>query len=122
MGLVQFPDGKPLQGGSIEFETDDGEGNRICARGEINIDGTFTLGTYAIDDGALSGTHRAIVIADSSIGTGVERPDLIEAAQLHERYRSYSKSGLEYTIKPGVNELIVKVDYAETEDDEKRGE
>ena len=112
-GIVQFPDGKLLQSGTIELESEDEDGKPVCARGDINPDGSFVLGTYELDDGALPGTHRAIVIADSSIGTGTERPDLVEQTALHPRYRSYEKSGLKFTIEPGSNELVVKVDYAD---------
>jgi hypothetical protein len=74
-GKVLFPDGKPLTKGSVEFELVDQE-KPSTATGEISDDGTFELGTYKPDDGAIAGRHRAVVIADHEIGTGVELPKL----------------------------------------------
>ena len=110
-GEVRFPDGRPLTKGSVEFELLDQE-MPITATGEISNDGTFVLGTFELDDGAIAGRHRAVVIADHEIGTGVERPGKLPPPTLHPRFRDFKTSGLEFTVEPGENEIIIDVDYA----------
>ena len=110
-GVVRFPDGKLLRNGSVEFEGGN-EDERIVARGQINEDGSFTLGTDTLDDGVVEGVYRAVVISDSVIGTGGERPGLIEPARLHRKYRRFDRSGLEFTVHPKANEIVIEVDYA----------
>jgi hypothetical protein len=110
-GVVRFRDGKVLQKGSVEFEggSDD---ERIVARGPISEDGSFTLGTDTADDGVVEGVYRAVVISDDAIGTGVERPGLIEPARLHRKYRQFESSDLEFTVEPKVNEIVIEVEYS----------
>lgn len=110
-GMVVYPDGKPLTTGTVEFEATH-EGRQITASAEIAPDGTFQLGTFAPNDGAVAGHHRVAVIADFDIATGWERPDMIPPPALHPRYRDFSTSGLEFDIKPRTNNILVQVDYA----------
>jgi hypothetical protein len=111
-GEVRFPDGKPLTKGSVEFELLD-RAKPITATGEISKDGTFVLGTFELDDGAIAGRHRAVVIADHEIGTGVERPGMLPPPALNPRFRDFDTSGLEFTVKPGANEVLIEVEYAD---------
>ena len=110
-GEVRFPDGKALTKGSVEFELMDQE-LPITATGEISKDGTFVLGTFELDDGAIAGRHRAVVIADHEIGAGLERPGKLPPPVLHPRFRAFKTSGLEFTVEPGENEIIIEVDHA----------
>lgn len=110
-GKVTFPDGKPLTKGTVEFELLDQE-KPSTATGEISEDGTFELGTFELDDGAVAGRHRAVVIADHEIGTGVERPGIVPRTGLHPRFREYKTSGLEFTVEPEKNEINISVEYA----------
>jgi len=110
-GEVRFPDGRPLTKGSVEFELLNQE-MTVTATGEISKDGTFVLGTFELDDGAVAGRHRAVVIADHEIGTGVERPGKLPPPMLHPRFRDFKTSGLEFTVEPGENKIIIEVDYA----------
>lgn len=110
-GTVVFPDGKPLTRGTVEFEAT-GQTRPITASGEIAKDGTFQLGTFAVNDGAIAGEHRVAVISDYEIGTGVERPGELPPPQLDPKFRSFKTSGLKFTIKPRMNNILVEVDYA----------
>ena len=110
-GIVRFTDGKLLREGTVEFETLRRE-KPITATGEIGPDGSFVLGTYESDDGAVVGKHRAVVIADYEIGTGYERPWLIPEAPLHPKYRDFRSSGLMFEVKPEDNDIIIEVEYA----------
>ena len=117
-GTVLFPDGKPLARGTVEFEAL-GQTKPITASGEIGSDGTFRLGTFAANDGAIAGEHRVAVISDYEIGTGVERPGELPPVQLHPKFRSFKTSGLKFTVKPRMNNILVEVDYAPAADDKK---
>ena len=110
-GEVRFPDGRPLTKGTVEFELLD-QAMPITATGEISKDGTFVLGTFERDDGAIAGRHRAVVIADHQIGTGMERPGKLPPTPLHPRFRDFQTSGLEFTVDPGENEIVIQVEYA----------
>jgi hypothetical protein len=58
-GAVRFEDGQPVPYGAIEFRN---EQSGISARGKLDANGAFELGTYATDDGAPAGTYRVIVV------------------------------------------------------------
>ena len=110
-GVVRFPDGLPLTSGTIEFEALDQE-RPVMATSEVAKDGTFELGTFSMDDGAVEGRHRVVVTSSQVIGTGAERPGLIEPSKLHPRFADFNTSGLEFEVKPGKNEFTVTVEYA----------
>lgn len=110
-GMVVYPDGKPLTKGTVEFEVQ-GLKKAVTASGDINSDGTFQLGTYEVNDGAIAGTHRVAVIADYEIGTGIERPGLIPPPILNPKFSEFNTSGLEFEVKPSPNNIMVQVDYA----------
>ena len=63
-GKVVFPDGKPMQGGNVEFRAVNKTpaGDNPVARGEIQSDGTFELSTFRPGDGAVEGEHLALVV------------------------------------------------------------
>lgn len=113
-GMVVFPDGQPLKRGTVEFEAI-GQSKPITASGEIAPDGTFRLGTYQPNDGAIAGEHRVAIISDYVIGTGVERPGELPPPILHPKYRSFKTSGLKFTIQPRMNNILIEVDYAPAE-------
>jgi len=110
-GTVVFPDGQPLTRGTVEFEAMN-QTKPITASGEIAKDGTFRLGTFAANDGAIAGEHRVAVVSDYEIGTGVERPGELPPLQIHPKFRSFKTSDPKFTIKPRMNNILVEVDYA----------
>ncbi|TWT92610.1 hypothetical protein [Neorhodopirellula pilleata] len=108
-GLVRFPDGQVLREGSVEFEII-GRNPPITATGVIAPDGTFTLGTYELDDGAFAGKHRVAIIADPMIGTGAERPGLIPESPLPPKYATFDNSGIILEVLPEDNQIIIDVE------------
>lgn len=58
-GTVHFDDGEPVRIGSIEFRCPQ---TGVCARAKLNEDGTFSLGTFAADDGAPAGDYKIIIV------------------------------------------------------------
>lgn len=116
-GVVRFPDGQLLRSGVVEFEISD-QPKPSTATGEIGPDGSFVLGTFAIDDGAMAGTHRAAVISDHPIGNGAERPGMIPPPKLHPKFREFRTSGLTFEVVSADNEFLIDVEYAVPEGSE----
>ena len=110
-GVVRFSDGKLLRQGSIEFELINSQ-EAYLARGEIQPDGSFVLGTEELDDGAVAGKFRAVVISNHVIGNSYERPGLIPTSKLHPKYAEFRTSGLEFDVEPKDNVIIIEVEYA----------
>ena len=100
-GKVVFKkDGKPLMAGYVEFESLDAElKNRLNARGRIQPDGTFRLGTYEEGDGAVEGPHRVLVIPPLPEATAEEEQDAPRAKPtIHRRFYAYETSELQFTV------------------------
>ena len=116
-GIVRFPDGKILRDGTVEFELS-GQERPSTSTSTIGPDGSFVLGTFTADDGAPTGKHRIVVVADYVIGNGAERPGLIPQSPLHPKYRSFDTSKLTREVKPQTNNFVIEVDYAPSESGE----
>lgn len=100
-GKVSYDDGTPMTKGLVVFESQDGKA-AVTARGELADDGTYQLGTTKPGDGAPAGKYRVLVTPR------IEDPDAPEPA-FDRRYADFSTSGLEYEVKPGVNEFPITV-------------
>lgn len=117
-GSVQFEDGTNLMFGDIEFFS---ASQRVNARGKIQRDGTFTVGTYAQNDGAVEGKHRIIILQVTGDYLTEKYADQIKHEHgelIHSAYFDYRTSELECTITPGTNrvELTVRKHPRQTED------
>jgi hypothetical protein len=104
-GVVRYPDGTPLVGGAILCESPHG----LAARATINDDGTFQLGTYDVDDGAVEGTHKVAIRpprpGNYNPDAGVAPPPTIEA-----RFFSMDTSGIEFEVTAaGPNHFTIEV-------------
>ncbi len=100
-GKVVFKkDGKPLTAGYVEFESMDAElKNRLNARARLRPDGTFRLGTYGEEDGAVEGPHRVLVMPPWPEGGSAEEQDPPRARPtIHRRFYDYETSGLQFTV------------------------
>jgi hypothetical protein len=93
-GTVHFPDGTPVRTGVIEFESTEHD---ITATGKIRQDGTFVLGTYETDDGAVPGDHQVIVL-QIIINDGTVNHTLDHGRRVAASYASYDSSGLTATV------------------------
>jgi hypothetical protein len=103
-GKVVFKDGTPLQGGIVVFESVDND--RVIARGDIEPDGTFSLGTRKRGDGALAGPHRVLVSPPFLANAEARRgPRLI-----HPRFENFETSGLVLKVEKQANDFTIEVD------------
>lgn len=103
-GTVTFPDGKPLAGGSIIFQSTE---HPVTARGPILDDGSFELGTYSPGDGAVAGEHRLAILPPKpqrDTDEGIVLPEI------DVKYQNPERSGLVYEVQPEEeNEFEIKV-------------
>ena len=82
----------------------------ITATGTIQHDGSFVLGTYTADDGAVAGDHRAIVVqivvADGSFLHSVDHGKPVPV-----HYADYGRSPLQMTVSDTEpNHLVIELD------------
>jgi hypothetical protein len=103
-GRVVFEDGSPLDEGIVICEMQDG-GKPVMARGSIQADGTFRLGTEKPGDGVKPGKYRVLVVprgrtqAEASV-----LPPIID-----HKFEKFETSGIEFEVKEGKNELPITV-------------
>lgn len=115
-GTILLPDGSPLKGGYIEFESVTDPNMR--AMGDIGQDGSFaSVFTYKSNgrevEGLIAGEHRVrfeLPAGDDAEGGATPRrkPPLVET-----RYRSFDTSKLKFTIPAPDNRLNIRLEKAE---------
>jgi hypothetical protein len=119
-GHVVFEGGKPVRFGTVEFRSED---SGFAARGTIDFDGNFELGTFADADGAVAGPHRAIVtqyVPAFTIEPTVkqyhewqeesERDPHRVTGVVDTKFAAYESSGLEFTVSTdGTNDFEIVV-------------
>jgi hypothetical protein len=91
-------DGTPLSGGTVSFRAVDYK-KGASATGEIQANGSFSLGTFEPGDGAVLGKHQAIVNAPTARpphGGGWAPPPAVP--KIDDHFSSYETSGLEFTV------------------------
>ena len=109
-GRVEFPDREPIRTGIVELQSLEAGLN---ARGNIARDGSFVLGTYASDDGAIAGEHRAIVVQLFAVDS-IQDTDIVHdhGDAVDPKYADYATSGLTFEIEPKENVLRIVVERA----------
>jgi hypothetical protein len=82
----------------------DGE-KTVMARGTLQPDGTFRLGTNRPGDGAPPGKYRVLVVPRGlTEAEAAKRPPIID-----RKFEKFETSGLTLEVKPGANELLITV-------------
>jgi hypothetical protein len=105
-GTVTYPDDKPVTEGLVVFESKDRE-KPITARGEIQSNGSFDIGTFRPGDGALPGKYR-VLVAPKLDPNAVDKPN--KKLPFNARYAEFKTSELEFTVTAaGPNEFPIKV-------------
>lgn len=94
--------GKPLPYGTVSFRPQAGS----PASGKIQPDGTFTLGTYEDQDGAIVGSHVVLITATEAdagaaqvVEAGTEMT--VPKSVIPQKYTSFSTSGLTAEVVAG---------------------
>lgn len=103
-GRVTFKDGKPLTGGKVIFEAT-GEGRNLSARGDIQADGTYRMGTESDNDGVPPGHYRVLVTPP--LPKNLERRG---KPPIDLRFSKFETSGLEFTVTTGPNRFPIEVE------------
>ena len=95
-----------LVGGRVRLRSVSDPG--VGAAGEIQEDGTFTLGTYLKEKslpGAPAGTYKVVVDPPADD----DDDDRRRRAVIHPKYRDFDKSGLTITV-PVEKEVVLEVE------------
>ncbi len=104
-GRLVWPDGSPareLAGYTVEAAV---EGSKVTARGDIDKEGRFRLGTFKIGDGAEPGVLRVCVFPPPPL-EGQPPPPV----KLPARYAQPENSGLTITAERGKrNEVTLTI-------------
>ena len=98
-GQFKFDDGTTPMFGNVEFYNSQ---HKINARGKINRDGSFTVGTYEDGDGAVSGEHQIVIQQHTGtyLAGHIKAPIKHDHGELiHADYLDYRTSGLKCTIR-----------------------
>ncbi len=106
-GKVVYEDGSPatnLAGYTVSFDC---PAQKVSASGLIDSDGSFRVGTFEEGDGAMPGTHHVAITPPEAPVDGPPLPRLLD-----KKYGDMGTSGLEVEIKPGRNEVTLKVERA----------
>jgi hypothetical protein len=108
-GKVVLSNGTPLQGGWIVCESPQ---HGLAARGVIDTDGTFRLGTFEQSDGAVAGKHRVAITPATPAGYHPDQGRL--PPTIDRRFMHMDTSGLEFEVTPaGVNHFEITVQSLE---------
>jgi hypothetical protein len=103
-GRVAFADGSPLDAGIVICEMRDGK-KTVLARGSIQPDGTFQLGTEKPGDGAKPGKYRVLVVPRGR--TQAEENSLPPI--IDRKFEKFETSGIEFEVKAGKNQFPITV-------------
>src|SRR5690349_8597434 len=102
-GKIVFKDGTPFSGGLVRFRPVD-EKLQVSARGDIQSNGTFILGTYKEDDGAVPGKYQVAItppprpkVREKPVGRPVMDP----------RFENFETSGLEFEVARHKNNFTI---------------
>jgi hypothetical protein len=102
-GTVTLEDGTPVTAGTVAFEPKDSDSS-FSARGELDSQGRFEIGTNRPGDGIPAGTYRVMVAPPPQNPDG---PPV--KPQFDTRFARFETSGLEFEVKSGASEYLIKV-------------
>ena len=96
-GKVSFEDGTPATRGMVIFTTES-----FQAKGEIQLDGSFVVGSEKVGDGIPRGTYGVYVSGIGKTVPGLEVPGMQRMSMYvpicHEKYENAGTSGLVCTV------------------------
>lgn len=89
-GRVSYKDGKPVTAGFVIFEP---VNQKSGARGEIQADGSFRLGTHRENDGAMEGEYKVLIAPPPLPEEGKQR-----VSAIHAKYQNLQSTPLKFTV------------------------
>lgn len=101
-GRVEYPDGTPLETGTVCFEE-----NGFLARGEIKEDGKYKVGSEKTDNGIPPGTYKVYIINAEKVPEG--RLGL-PTPLIDKKYKNSATSGLTFTADGKSREFNITVE------------
>lgn len=104
-GQFRFEDGTTPMFGDVEFHNAE---HKINARGKINRDGSFTVGTYDDNDGAVQGEHQVVIVQHTANYLTAHldiKIDHDHGELVHPDYFDYRTSSLKCVIEKGDNDV-----------------
>jgi hypothetical protein len=97
-GTVKFSNGQPLAGGRVLFQPTSEPSQP--AKATIAADGTFSLGTFGIEDGAVPGHHRVAVYPRVPPEAGNDMAAIARyRSVVDSRLQNIQTTPLEFTVK-----------------------
>lgn len=97
-------DGKPLVTGAIMVQPQAGP----AAQAKIQTDGSFRLGTFTPEDGAIPGIAAVRVICRPEVTKpGEERT--FGRSLIPEKYSQFESSGISVEIRDGMEPLVIEL-------------
>ncbi|MHC4177951.1 MAG: hypothetical protein ACYSWU_10610 [Planctomycetota bacterium] len=108
-------DGRPLEGGSVLFESVEpgSSGRRYTARASIDSQGRYRLTTFQTHDGATAGRHRAVVLPDRSQATDDPNAPPLPVT-VPPKYSALETTDLEYEVQPRDNTINIDLHVDDT--------
>jgi hypothetical protein len=106
-GTVTLRDGTAVETGTVEFNATEGD---WTARGTIQPDGTFYLSTFTDGDGAVPGTHDAVVV-QLIVTEDLPLHQHDHGPTVDPKYAHYDRAGLHYIVSSdSENQISIQVD------------
>jgi hypothetical protein len=104
-GTVKYPDGSPLEGGTVIAEAKI-EDKNVTVQANVEADGSFELGGIQAGDGAFPGKYRAVVmpvaLGDADLAAG-------KTPSVEGKYTRFESSGIEFEVTQGPNVVNITV-------------
>lgn len=105
-GKVLYKD-QPLTSGSVMFQPEAG----IPSTGTIGADGTFTLSTYDVGDGATVGKNKVRVVSTQVVDQNPDQEAKVGGSLIPEKYNNFGTTPLEFEVTPpGHTDAILKLE------------
>jgi hypothetical protein len=101
-GKVTLENGQPLTKGLVIFEGKEGE-KPVTARGDIQSDGSYRLGTHRPGDGAPPGKYQVLISPQINV-------DAPEPLTFDSRYTEFKTSGLSFEVTAGTNDYPIQLE------------
>jgi hypothetical protein len=112
-GKVVWQDGAPAKELERSFVIFDLPEKQTSARGTIQADGTFRLTTNKLNDGALPGEYKVMVVEIGRKALGGPDASAIASGAMDSKYSDPSTTPLKATVTAGTNKVTLTVERSQ---------